>query len=781
MRRPGDAFFDKNNFPQMAMYLTERMVHLETQRRLRLQEQNKATIKNRVAREQEKFIEFLDRGIDPALIKEQEEFLAKTIGMGPTPAKPLQRIEVKRDKAGNIIDSKLVTTSTASAFLSDKERALLAQQRQLEALHKRIISRGFIQTEEQRRKFLRDLQQYVFVISKSFMVHNIETSKLLLKVLAAAKAYTDAASYAMLEKHMKEALRETSRYQIYIEAMRMLQQRRVSLFINDIGLLEANRDMAAILRTVSFEVGKKIESLIYVCMKEAFYEAYMGLSTDAFPLAYRTLINQVIDMAQKNHAVKLTGGLATSGFAKMSNWQILADFEEIFGNRADFNRGFHFGALIKGGVELPTRSSFSSPGKVGLPYRGQILRNPLGIRYAFWRAVWRGTRYNPDQWYSPTFSATRKEHYARSIKRIESLKRRRQALEAKIEDQKNQQVKAMIHATSGRPSRWQRDQLRSIVDDSILDIQDLSDRIAYIEKGLAYSTKHKFSQPRKILNARKLKANTIGARVNYWRSINKAPVWLLLEFGQLAYEPRIPPRGVYYRFLTKLQKRVKELIRAAQNEKASQYYGYTVTPTGGRVVSTRQRQPGEDVIMFWLSPNYQLKPGEAIPENKSLYTKLTVTHAAVQRTINEATRLGADTAAARDLLKRAHDEWNRAVIATRTSLSTVTKTTTTQQRPYTRNYYAETSPGGSTLRGKTPTFTGSEGQAVAHLRALFNTPSLSGASLVRRSSSSSANSYISVPGGGIFTPNEAVIWEGLPNKGLKNAYFKRKYRERRGH
>jgi hypothetical protein len=263
--------------------------------------------------------------------------------------------------------------------------------------------------------------------------------------------------------------------------------------------------------------------------------------------------------------------------------------------------------------------------------------------------------------YSPYGTTTRKQHYAAGAKQLKSLNTRAEYLQNKISTASSKRTKLY----SGYMTYSQRSEAATQGANLTNEINIAQLDLGYVQKGQAYTKKHLYSEPRQtnqagfgpaaIKNSIQLVNATINARVNFWRSIGKAPVWLLLEFGQVRYQPIIPPRGVYFRFITKVQKQIKEVIRQQQNTDLSQYYGYTVSPTGIKTVTP---QTDETMVEYWLGGK-PLKPGQTIPQSKDfqimdkVIQKFNSTASNVSREIQKAAALGANPVPAQALVDQA--------------------------------------------------------------------------------------------------------------------------------
>jgi len=789
---PGESLAGKMRYDKMVAQLASRyaattgIVLQKTIANLHpvVQERIKQTAsRKRSQMGQDTTVELIDQGPSPDLLFQQqqarENFLIER-GINPATsntdilAGQGRSVKLTRDKNGNIVSREIAPSN--SALLSPQEREAMSAVRRynakLEALHKRIVGNS-VQTEAARKTSLKAMRDYVYQVSKSFMIHgNIATSNELLKILAGSKAYTDAAVLAAFEKGLMEQLREVSKLELYINALQHIQSKKVALFINDGRLLEASNNMAQILQAVSFEVGSQITKLIYITLQEAFEEAWSGINTDAFPLLYRNLIRRQIKYAQKRNLIKLIGN-------KVTSWQILADFDEIFGDKGDLQRGYHYGAFLGG----EGADAVEYKPQVRLPFTNQLLRNPVSIRYAYWLAMWTDQKF-----FSPTFNkwsvderfrmGSRKEHAFSTQQRLDRLNKRKQSLEDRLEGERNSQVRTMMYSSRSSPKdRWERRQYRVVLDDILAEMNDINEKIGHIERGVAYSTKYKKTQPRKIKNAKEQKQRTIQARTAYWAQINKAPIWILLEFGQLRYAPRIPPRGVYYRFVAKMQKKIRELVRQAQNKTSSKTYGYTVEPNGRRRVATAQS--GEEVIQFWLNPDVigrPFKPGELLPADKGLYRKITIARNTVKRTIAEASKIGANTAASKALVTSTE-------AATRGAITALSKSTGSTMKGYTP--YVETKKIHPRMAGSAMFYGAPRPPTPLRLTSaqLFESPYLGSSNLVRGSGSSGSTvvpTYQPAPLSAYMTRDEYGTYSNLPNKGLRMAYLKKKMAKRRG-
>lgn len=582
--------------------------------------------------------------------------------------------EATTSKLGPVTKGKLQTQAERTAHAEIAKQLKKAQAASM---------KQWFETVKKRNEFIGVTQAYIKEVAGIYAKNILPvTAREVLKMLASVAAYTTAIGTANLEKSVREQISELDRIQVYYSAMNILQQQRITLFVNETGLLAANNEMQQVLNSVSFGIAAKIEQLIYLVMWEAFTEAATGVSPDAFPPQYLNLIKMTILRAQKSRAIKVVG--------KAPNWYIIADFNELFGGRVELAKGEHFGAMIMEGASRKYKQKINVVGRgpnqmnphvgsrVVLPYRGQALAHGINVRYAFWSAIWYGNKF-----YSPYvtgleanvaskgLTSTRKAHYTGSQKQMEAL-RKREAYWQESAQNHTKTVKNLLNKMSDkRYTETNRAKHQKQAEEAQKQLGIDSLELDYVHRGMSYTQKHMFSEPRgthlprptrerggRILNSMRLRNATINARVSYWQGIGKAPVWLFLEFGQLKYAPRVPPRGVFYRFTSKLQKAIEELVRKQQNAYASQYYGYDVSPTGSRVVAP---QASEYVIQFVpRTSGQQLKVGETIPLGATA-----IDFRNARKTVARAAILGANVEPAMATISAAEADFRQILTASK--------------------------------------------------------------------------------------------------------------------
>ena len=301
------------------------------------------------------------------------------------------------------------------------------------------------------------------------------------------------------------------------------------------------------VRYASLIIGRDLKPrLPYIvkgAMMETFITAWSGLTEDQFPTAYRTLIANIIATKLK---VTVLGWTPTS-------WTMALDFEELFGDYTDLQEGYHYGALL---MASGNRAAYGPYQRVTLPYHeGKLLRNPVTVRYQFWASIWKGKRFYssfanaPGRYGSRPWRA-RKMVEAKSNALESYTKARNKALDAMAKD-------------SDVNKRTGKHEFRT--EEAFTKHQARLENLNRLKRNITTLSERESMPPLEIINPQGLKAETIMARTSYWASKNIAPVWLLLQYGQVRYVPVIPPKGVFERFRILLNERLSAEITTRYN------------------------------------------------------------------------------------------------------------------------------------------------------------------------------------------------------------------------
>lgn len=295
--------------------------------------------------------------------------------------------------------------------------------------------------------------------------------------------------------------------------------------LDRISSLSTNRDTPSwvIVRSLA-QLSREVEPILM----EILEEATAGLSEGAFPDEYKEHVRE-----NMLRMVKSTAPPQSTSNGVLS---IFYDFNTL-GDYGALTTAYHYKAMLAGADVTTERSFgplagrlFEEPvyGKVRLPYRaGQDLKNPIGRRYTFWKAVYRGDPYFiSGSRYSSKFK-TRDAYWTRRITIVNP-------------GQETQQTKVRFTGSS------------------------ISPRTTAIPP-----------------NAWK---DTLQARIAQLRSTHSSPEWLLLEFGQPKWSPIIPkpptslpsgwtgshggirPRGITGRFMKRVSMRWDTLVKENMEE-----------------------------------------------------------------------------------------------------------------------------------------------------------------------------------------------------------------------
>jgi hypothetical protein len=330
-------------------------------------------------------------------------------------------------------------------------------------------------------------------------------------------------------------------------SVRLLFPSRDSAFTQQ--LLNLPYANLAIGRDLRLELPTIVKSI----MMDAFATSWATLSDDQFPLLYKVLILNIIS---NKLVVNVMGIRAT-------DWTIRLNFEQLFGDYKDLQEGYHYGALLagpeKGAVPLNTLWKRST-----IPYKDQLLKNPVSVRYEYWKAVWQGRRF-----YSSFGARSRPYHYKR-------LNQAKQAAQERLGKQAEARNKILESSAKKRGGRYH------FTDEGAYGrLQEVQQRMRNTMAVIDSLEQHQDRPPLEI--PRGLKMTTIMARVAYWGGKNIAPVWLLLQYGQVRYPPIIPPKGVFEKFKLLLNAELEKRITKIYN---TQFAKLQETPKGTYTISS---------------------------------------------------------------------------------------------------------------------------------------------------------------------------------------------------
>jgi hypothetical protein len=470
--------------------------------------------------------------------------------------------------------------------------------------------------------------RYVYGVANALFQGNVHTAREFKKLIAVSRADIESAAIGELYNFYTREAKMQSAREIYEAFVNEISSKGFKLFIDDTGFIRAVRDIDKKMSSLSYWLSDEVEALIYSVLARTFIEAWSSLSDDQFPREYRDHLLALIYAHQQKGTLKIRG-------KKIDNWWIAVDFQKLFGNVADLESAYHYGAMTAGGSQIGH-----------LPYVGQNLAHSTVVRYGFWYSMWMGNKM-----YSPAAARTgkgfEKQHYNKMTKRIQSLRARKDKVEEKWQKYKS---------TTNDPTRTSSfDNLEYARNEIVY--RDKIRKLDYLEQ---YAIKYKstsslrpVSELGDLFDARAMRQDTINQRLAFWDSKGVAPYWWFLEYGQLKYPPIIPPRGVYGRFVINLRKEIDRLVKYMYNKMFARETGIIIDKQGRRRLSGRA-YPGEEVITFskWRDPKTKrwkniskgTLPGSFLPQTAPLMKNATQTS---RRTIAEAERFGQVVTAAR--------------------------------------------------------------------------------------------------------------------------------------
>jgi hypothetical protein len=393
----------------------------------------------------------------------------------------------------------------------------------------------------------------------------------LLKMQAAIQAQITSAAVSAYGRALDRYQSGTGSDAIYRNAVEQLGKKNFKLFVNDGSIISPVSNNTVAISRLTRKMQVEAQLLIYDALRDAFHAALNKLSEDQMPYEYRALLFALIDKAEEENKLKIIG-------ASLATWTVVVDFEEIFGKSANTAQAFHYGALLK---DQP--SGRGRKNRVSLPYHGgQLLKNKTSVRYGYWRAMWAGkTKYYGG--YSGPAAARRGIRGSK----ISQAEREIQAVRDEVE----------LRGGRSRRDKW--DLTESEVDT--------------VRRAIA--KKAKYEDPETPIKSRAInippgqRQATIDARVGYWLSIGKAPFWEYLEFGQLRYEPRIPPQAVTYRFYQIAKNAIATLAQGYWKRFFSETDGYYFDAAGQPIYAGKT---GYALNYFENVPK-NLKRGAVIP------------------------------------------------------------------------------------------------------------------------------------------------------------------------
>lgn len=329
----------------------------------------------------------------------------------------------------------------------------------------------------------------------------------------------------------------------YITALRRVTETDFILWVNDQNTMPPILMTPGRLRLYSQILKDKVATeILPKALSDALTEAVAGLSSAAWPEDYTQLIrNRIAEIGEpggKFEGFKVVG-------ETINNWHVTINFWDYFGDESELNAGFHRGALLKSAkhkARSGVKVNYDEFDRVKLPFwgnEGQLYEMSPTVRYRFVRAL----------------MANKRVFYGKFKNRQKAIKGRRRGLKY-LGEQTDKGGKVIL----GQAAKWSRDHSPEGID-NFLDKMDAykSNRLEAERIQRKMQTVEEDTVPLKIPGG--LWKATIGERVAAWERMRSAPIWLYLEFGQLQYQPVIPPRTFIYRFYTKAKQMIDKLVR----------------------------------------------------------------------------------------------------------------------------------------------------------------------------------------------------------------------------
>jgi hypothetical protein len=399
------------------------------------------------------------------------------------------------------------------------------------------------------------------------------------------------------------------RDEMYRRTLEDLGKGGFKLSVNSGDSGEALAEVAQHISIISVHLKGIIREVIYNALLKTFEGAWSGLTEYQFPTEYKLLTMRVIQKLKKENAIEFTPGGRDN-----YSWSIVVNFEKMLGDSEDYYRGWHFGMMTSGasssGAKAVDRGAFdplvmpemsSASYRVKLPYRGQAPLNPPHVRYSFWRALWYNQTYIAPGGKTSTEAAkaSRTAHYQKQISEIDTaIGKMRKHYAQPSTTYKSRLFGGSTSNIGG--GLGGADKIRE---------QKLMMRRFRLQQAISNNHPGFAETPVSTEGLREL---TINARCKFWESINKAPFWLDLEWGQLKSAPMIPPKGIILRFRTLLMELFDEAIRLLYK---SRILGYSMDPSGKTAGRTRLAA-GVKTQEIWFGGQIKpsTKPGGFLPK-----------------------------------------------------------------------------------------------------------------------------------------------------------------------
>ena len=465
--------------------------------------------------------------------------------------------------------------------------------RERAALEARIerIGLQFTISRERYRKAVREqsqraARQLLLNVQKVVAAKGPMTNPELRGAMAAAFAQLSSQAYQALIEAYVNVFREVDKLEQYYLIMEQLQKQPFYIILDDSAIFRLLKELPQTMSSIIFRAQSAIIGIMFAALEQTFTDAFQKLNVNQFPLEYRS---QIISCIEKEFTKTIK--IVTTKTARdpiNQPWVVGINFYDLFGTYADLQKAYHYGAMLKTGGKVEK-----------LPYFGEDFVNPAKARHAYWLSLWLGKSQ-----YSPVFGNkgyqqngddfTRTEHRGKMSARIIANQNKIAALE---EEQNVLNKRLMTRRSTGGRKKFKPGMgFDETSTDSILEaLEKGEEKISFYKARLRYNIRYRDKQPRRIKDAKMKRKVTLQARTDLFKGHSKAPWWILLEYGQLRWEPKIPPQGIYAKFISLAKETVTNYIRTLFNQEFSVAKGFGLG-SAGRFY--RPRTAGKNEVAF---------------------------------------------------------------------------------------------------------------------------------------------------------------------------------------
>jgi hypothetical protein len=436
---------------------------------------------------------------------------------------------------------------------------------------------------------------------------NVQTYQELQVILARVALVVNERVGKKSAQVFNRAVRQTQRYHQYLLAVQELGKINFKLWFKNNGIVPAFLENPERMRRFSRTLLARVEKSVQEALGDAITEciAKVAVNDVAWPPLYTTLLSEMTAKVIAAGKLKIHG-------ASLSGWWMEVDFEKLFGGPNELVGAQHYKAMLASGNKEDTKWRRVET----LPSGEPALKNPTGARYNYWKAM----AYGQKLFYGGYNSYA--EARVGASKSNKGFKKKRAQNKITLNN-----LRGNIAKNKGDLSK-----IKETLDDSAQ-----INRILREEK---YTKTKLRSRVKGLLIPPNQWAATVQARYDYWKSINAAPIWWYLEFGQLKYPPRIAPQGLTTRFMNKAIAIVdKEVEILFQQELASAGVGQVDTWGKGTGIKDIRgaRSDGVTAIQYGSKKGVTQRAGTFLP--KDIFTAMNSTIRSTNRNAEEAAKV----------------------------------------------------------------------------------------------------------------------------------------------